>query len=102
MPLSISVALRLSVKAWTISVSSLVMLRFLDPMMTQQALELRVEIFVVANAFEIVLLRHPLDSQDYECHTQRAVGKTAFPISSGGPIVSQFVTKPSLNSSANF
>src|SRR5687768_5322580 len=41
--------------------------------MTQQALELRIEISVVANAFEIVLLRHPLDSQDDECHTKRTV-----------------------------
>ena len=31
------------------------MLRFLHPVMTQQALELRVEVFVIANAFEIMV-----------------------------------------------
>ena len=51
------------------------MLRFFNPVMTQQALELRVEIFVVANAFEIVLLRHPLDSEDDKRDAQWTVGQ---------------------------
>src|SRR5678815_4637480 len=48
-------------------------------MMTQQALELQVENCIVANAFEIVLLRHPLDPQDNECHTERSVGQDGLP-----------------------
>src|SRR6185437_605382 len=46
--------------------------------MTQQALELRVEIFVVANAFDIMLLRHPLDPEDDERNAERAMGQNSF------------------------
>ena len=49
------------------------MLRLFDPVMTQQALELRVEFIVVADALEIVLLRHPFDSENDERHAQRTV-----------------------------
>src|SRR5690349_17753483 len=48
---------------------------FLHPVMAQQALELRVEVFVVSNAVERMRLCHPLDPQDDERHAQRAVGQ---------------------------
>ena len=44
-------------------------------LVSEQALELRVEFFVVANTLEIMLLRHPLDSENHERHAKRAVGQ---------------------------
>src|SRR5690349_1699434 len=41
--------------------------------MAQQALELRIEFIVVADALEIVLLRRPFDSENDERHAQRTV-----------------------------
>ena len=41
--------------------------------MAQQALELRIELVIVADALEIVLLRRPFDSENDERHAQRTV-----------------------------
>ena len=49
------------------------MLRLLHPVVAQQALELRVEVLVVADALDVVPLRHPLDLQDHERHGERVV-----------------------------
>src|SRR5215472_17443056 len=49
------------------------MLRFFQPMMFEQACELRIQILVVLHALDIVSQGHPLDVQNRERHSQSAV-----------------------------
>ena len=51
------------------------MLRFLHPMVLEQALEQRIEVAIVADRAEIVLLAHPLDHQDHETDRERVVAQ---------------------------
>src|SRR5688572_14444707 len=49
------------------------MLRLLEPVVLEQALELRIEIAVITHTFDIVPLRHPFDVQDRDRDTERFV-----------------------------
>src|SRR5579863_1539954 len=51
------------------------MLGLLDPVIPEQALELRVELVVVSHAVNIVRLGHPLEAQDSHCDGEWAVAQ---------------------------
>ena len=51
------------------------MLHFLDPVMFEQTLELRIELLIVFDAIEIVTLHPSLDVQRGNRHAQRIVGQ---------------------------
>ena len=48
-------------------------LRLLQPVMLQQALELRIELLIVAYAVDVMPQRYPLNMQDCEPDAQRTV-----------------------------
>ena len=77
------------------------MLHFFNPVMFEQALELRIEILVVFDALEVMTLDHPLDVKRRDRHGQWIVSQDRGCDRLRWSITWQSVPNPSSNSVRN-